>query len=484
MAAVVSLAASHPTGAHERISAAVAECAKLGITVAPPDVNRSQANFALESREDGGETIRFGLQQIKNVGSGAAESIVEERERNDPFASIEDFCRRADFKTINKRAMEAIIKSGALAAFGDRGTHLANLDRLVALAQREQRLKESGQATMFDLFGDEVATPMPALELESMPVARSEELAWEKELLGVYVSEHPFKAAAAVLAPAVTTTSAELAAEGPQTQPSNEDGDTAVSAAPAPLPRQGREATLAGMVGNTRRLYTRDGRPFCAAEIEDLSGTVEVTVWPELFQSTQDLWLEGNIVVMQVRVKERNGRLQISVEQVELYQAADGLPIGFVPPDWLTKRKGARNGEPGNGALGSAGEPETENREPSAVGNGSDETQPVACEDPTGVGEQAAAGAEQAAVATAVRASLRIDLRETEDEDADRDRLQLMMAALRDFPGEDRVRLTVRTLEGASQTVALPSVRACPELTAHLAEVLSDAGEARVVEAD
>jgi DNA polymerase-3 subunit alpha len=481
MTAVVSLASSHPTGAHDRVAAAVAECAKLGISVAPPDVNRSQANFALESREDGGETVRFGLQQIKNVGAGAAEIIVEERERDGPFASIEDFCRRVDLKTVNKRALEGLIKAGALAAFGDRGTHLANLDRLVSLAQREQRLKESGQATMFDLFGDQVATPMPPLRLEEAPVPRAEELAWEKELLGVYVSEHPFKAAAAVLLPHVTTVCAELASEGLSSQQPGENGEAGVEAATAALPRQGREATVAGMVGNTRRLYTRDGRPFCAAEVEDLSGSVEVTVWPELFERTQDLWLEGNIVVMQVRVRERNGRLQIAVQLVELYQAADGVPVSFVPPSWLTKQRGARNGERGNGSPREETEPSAKNHEPAAAEEPAVEPQTEAQDDSSPAEGPPAADRETAAVATAVRSSLRIELRETEDEEADRERLRSAMAALRDFPGEDEVRVTVHTLEGATQEVALPPASACPELTARLAELLSDAGDARVV---
>src|SRR3989337_2260540 len=94
------------------------------------------------------------------------------------------------------------------------------------------------------------------------------------------------------------------------------------------------------MVGNPRRLYTRDGRPFCAAEIEDLSGPVEVTVWPELFERTQDMWIEGNILVLQVRAPERGGRLQIAVQLVEMYQAGDGAVVDFQPPDWLRQSNG------------------------------------------------------------------------------------------------------------------------------------------------
>ncbi|MCH8901297.1 MAG: DNA polymerase III subunit alpha [Chloroflexi bacterium] len=448
LTALLALAASHPSGSHPRIAAAFAECARLGIAVLPPDINHSEASFALTSEKDSGQTIRFGLQDIKNVGAGAAENIVTERNENGPFASVEDFCRRINLKSVNKRALESLAKVGALGALGDRGTLLANLDRLVSLAQREQRLKESGQSTMFDLFGDEVATPMPALELEQSSVPRREELAWEKELLGVYASEHPFKDAAGVLAPLVTAVCAEVAADSQN----GESDDTAAKA----LPPKGRVATLAGIVGNTRRLYTKAGRAFCAAEVEDLSGMVEVTVWPELFERTQDYWMEGNIVVLDVRVRERRGRLQVAAQQVELYQPDESGD--FQPPAWLTKEQGTRNEEP-------AEEPRSQNPEPPA-GETSPDPQP-ATHDPPASDPQPATSNQSSA--------LRLELRETEDEDADRERLQRLLDALGDYPGDDKVRLTVHTLDGASEQIALPSARDCPELRARLAELLPDA---------
>jgi DNA polymerase-3 subunit alpha len=479
LTAVLALAGGHPAGAHARIAQAASECAKLGIALLPPDINASRANFALEPAGDGRQAIRFGLQQIKNVGHGAAESAVEEREREGPFASIEDFCRRVNLKSINKRALESLAKAGALASFGDRGTLLANLDRLVSLAQREQRLRESGQSTMFDLFGDQVATPMPGLELEESPVPRQEELAWEKELLGVYVSEHPFQEAAGALASYITAACAEIAAEAAPAAATPAEGEGADGAAPAALPPQGRDATIAGMVGNTRRLYTRDGRPFCAAEIEDLSGAVEVTVWPELFERTQDLWIEGNIVLIEVRVRERGGRVQIAAQQVELYQTSDGASAGFVPPSWLTtQEQGTRNKEQGSGAVhvvgnGGAAQPAVAGPQTLA----SDENKPAG-PDPSTPLRAGPRPATAPAVATAARQVLRIELRETDDEDADRDRLHRLLDTLRAFAGEDEVRLALRTLDGGTQHVALPPVRACPELTEALAAELGAAGEA------
>ena len=399
-------------------------------------------------------------------------------------------------KSINKRGLECLAKAGALAEFGDRGTLLTNLDRLVSIAQREARLRESGQATMFDLFGDQVSTPMPSLELEPAPVPRAEELVWERELLGVYVSEHPFTAAEGTLSSYVSAFASELS-DAPQ-QAAGEDDDGAPMATPA-LPPEGRDVVIAGMVGSTRRLYTRDSRAFCAAEIEDMSGAVEVTVWPEIFERTQELWMEGNILLLQVRQRERNGRVQVAVQQVELYQRADGTAAGFVPPPWAAVTEAGRGsrveGRAANGESEAAA-PGTEPPAPppangdtpangaqvngspkSAVSNGV-KRNGAAKPARTAARASAPPPAREPAVATATR-TLRIELRESEDEDADRDRLGRLLELLREYPGDDEVRFSVRTLDGSAQTVGLGKlrVRTCAALTDRLEDMLGDAGE-------
>ena len=162
MTAVLMLAQHHPTGAAQRVAEAWAECSRLGIEVLPPNVNRSKVSFALEEQEDGSLAIRFGLANIKNVGAGIVEGIIEARDEGEPFASIEDFCQRVDCRYLNKRALESMIKAGAFDCLGERGSLLANLDRLISIAQRAQKLRESGQATLFDIFGE--SAPGPSLE--------------------------------------------------------------------------------------------------------------------------------------------------------------------------------------------------------------------------------------------------------------------------------------------------------------------------------
>jgi DNA polymerase-3 subunit alpha len=325
---------------------------------------------------------------------------------------------------------------------------LTNLDRLVSMAQREAKLRESGQATMFDLFGDQVSTPMPALELEPSPVPRAEELAWEKELLGVYVSEHPFTAAAGTLSTYVSAVASELS-DAPGQVSADDDEGSAPVAASAPLPPQGRDVVIAGMVGNTRRLYTRDSRAFCAAEIEDMSGAVEVTVWPEIYERTQELWMEGNILLLQVRQRERNGRIGIAVQQVELYQLADGTSAGFVAPSWaavVDARREARDAEssvsePSIGAVPPNGDFPSEPRSSSSLnGHLNGVSKPVqsngvrtngtAKPRPPSRSSTPPPAPRQPAVATATR-MLRIELQESEDEDADRDRLGRLLDVLR-----------------------------------------------------
>src|SRR6185295_18277478 len=123
------------------------------------------------------------LETVKNVGYGAAENIVAARAEGGPFTSVDDFAKRVDLKTINKRALESLIKAGALDALGGRGTLLANVDRIVSLALREAKLKETGQSTMFDMFGDTVDTPLPAIELGRQgDVPKAELLSWERDL--------------------------------------------------------------------------------------------------------------------------------------------------------------------------------------------------------------------------------------------------------------------------------------------------------------
>jgi DNA polymerase-3 subunit alpha len=284
-------------GQAEKIASAIGECHRLGIRVLPPDINRSGENFGIEQVEAGAAAIRFGLAATKNVGATAIRPIISIRDQSGPFNSIDDFCRRADLRNLNKRALESMIKAGALDSLGSRGSLLAGIDRILSLAQTEQRLKEVGQSTMFDLWGQSVEVPLPSLDLPDVEIPAKERLAWEKELLGVYLSEHPFTQASQQLAAEVDAFCGQIGEE-----------------------MVGQTVITAGLVTSVRKSFTRDRRPFVSAVLEDFGGSIEVTAWAEVYQRTTDLWHEGNTLLVKGKVRTRSDRIQLTCQSVSLYQ--------------------------------------------------------------------------------------------------------------------------------------------------------------------
>jgi len=283
-------------GQSEKVANAVAECRRLNIMVLPPDISRSQPNFSIEKDGDGQLAIRFGLAAIKNVGTGAIEPIVSECNEGGDFKSIEDLCRRCDLHAINRRVMESLIKAGALDSLQDRGTLLNNVSRILSLAQREQRLRETGQSTMFDLWGEAAPVPLAELDLAPADVTDREKAVWEKELMGVSFSEKPFS-------PVISGA-----------------GSEAIFCGQIDAELDGQSVIVAGRVISARYLLTKDSRSFASAFLEDFSGQVEVMVWPKVYAETGDLWQEGNELVVQGKVRLRDDRVQISCDSVRHYQ--------------------------------------------------------------------------------------------------------------------------------------------------------------------
>ena len=282
-------------GELEKIAGAVAECRRLNITVLPPDINRSQIEFSIE--DNGGKpAIRYALGAIKNVGTGAIEPVIAERNKNGLFKSIEDLCRRCNLQAVNRRVMESLIKTGVMDSLGKRGTLLNSVERILSLAQREQKLRETGQSTMFDLFGDTAPVPLPELDLTPSDVTDREKAFWEKELMGVSFSEKPF--------------SPVFSGKNPDTKFIDEIDEEL----------DGQSVVMAGRIITARYLLTKDGRSFASAILEDFSGQIEVMVWPKVYTETEALWQEGNEIVVQGKVRVRDEQPQISCDNVRLYQ--------------------------------------------------------------------------------------------------------------------------------------------------------------------
>ena len=325
MAAVLRAAA----GNSDRIRAAAAECARLKIKLLPPDANSSEASFSLERFADGRSAIRFGLATVKNVGRAAVEPLIAEREANGPFESIDDLSERIDARALNRRALESLAKAGAFDSLPrsndsaepmPRGEIAASAEDISRRARRAQELRESGQTSMFDLFGNEVATPKPLIteRQETVDVTAAEQLNWERELLGAYISRHPLQAAAVELQSQVSHSLAEVNDE-----------------------LLGQSLTVAGLVNNIRQLTTKRGDQFAAVEIEDLSGAQELTIWPEQWQQTRALWSQNRIVVADVVVRSRaNDQLSLAVNAARAWsdppaaeEASDAPPPAARQPE-------------------------------------------------------------------------------------------------------------------------------------------------------
>jgi DNA polymerase-3 subunit alpha len=450
MAAVLELTRSAPDP-HARIAAAVAECTKLGIEVLPPDINRSIENFSVERMPDGTSAIRFGLGVVKNVGASGVEGIIAARIEGGPYADIEDFCKRADLSAATSRVVEHLAMVGAMDMLGyERGTVVVNAERLVNLAKRERELRESGQSTMFDLFGSQVDTPMPAVELEEHHVGAEQMLAWEKELLGVYVSEHPFRAAAGEIAKYASHAISDLGME-----------------------LAGQPLTLGGMVSGVQTRTTRDGRKFYIINFEDLSGTAELTVWNDVIDSHDaELWSDGQVLIVSVDARERAERLNLSVRKAARFDRAEGVVVGFAPEQWQVeaakeapKRRAAANGS-GQQANGSYqnGQAARAARAERAAGG------------PT-------AEASSAKVAPPVNgdaARIAITIYETESEVHDQALLRSVVGLLNDSPGKDQVRLVIHDAEGQELEFDLPTANVNQRLADSVRAILKTNGTVAV----
>ena len=474
MTAVLMAAGAHPTGAQDRIAAAIAECARLGIEVLPPDINASGQNFRIAKRaaEGAGGSILFGLAQIKNVGQGAVEGLLAVRDEDGSFTSIEDFARRVDPRDCNRRVLESLAKAGALDPLlrkeqgEDRSSVVFGVDRILTVAQEAQRQRDTGQTSMFDLFGTEVDTPLPALELEAVRTPEREIGGWERELLGTYVSSHPFRQSARGLAEWVTHQTTELTAD-----------------------LSGQEAVAAGMVTAVRRLTTRQGKAFAAVTVEDLSGTAELTVWPDRFEETENLLVHGNVLVAKVEVRERGDRLTLSVEALAAYDQEQRRPLNFDASKFAVTRGARRRGRQRNGATppppaqasNGAGPDGPNGSGPNGGGPG-----PRLRAVPSNGATAANGAASNGAVPRTLPATptegperLFIAMEETTDVAADERRLRRIVALLEQHPGEYPVELVILWRDGTSARLQMAqSVADIDAIAGALARLLGVLGRA------
>jgi DNA polymerase-3 subunit alpha len=273
---------THMQGSADKVAAAIVDTKQRGLEVLAPDINASGTDFSIVDGK-----IRFGLAGIKNVGRGAVEQIVQERDARGAFKSLDDFCERlAGVQDVNARALDSLVRSGTCDVFGERNQLLASLERARSRAEQARRDRESGQISLFEsLTGQTEEQPMD-YGIPVVPAMPPEErLRSEKELLGLYLSDHPLNRIEAELEQVTDTRLNEVTAE-----------------------LIGREVRVGGLVRAWRRVVTRKGQIMAYAELEDLTGMVEVTFFPRAYDDFRRSMEEPDaVVIIQGKVDAARG---------------------------------------------------------------------------------------------------------------------------------------------------------------------------------
>lgn len=294
----------------EKIAKEVNECKNMGLVVQPPDINESFSTFSVvmdEKTKRITNNLRFGLNAIKNIGDHITRVIIRERKKNGRFASIEDFLSRIHDKDLNKKSLESLIKAGALDSIGDRATFLGNLDALLVYCKKAQQQAKLGQE---NLFADLPLAGPPKLKLdEAPPISNIQRLTFEKELLGLYITDHPFKQYIELLhdVTPLATVRAALRSE---------------------------TIAVAGIITTVQKIVTKNGKPMVFATIEDSTGSIELVIFPKLLEIEPHFFHENNLVIVRGKLSDKDGVPKILADTAEV-----------LSPEKLDQLKGRQEAE-------------------------------------------------------------------------------------------------------------------------------------------
>lgn len=291
----------------DRLAIEITECKHVGIDVLPPDINESFNEFAVVP---GKKQIRFGLRAIKNVGSNAVDEILRAREQQGKFTSIEDFLVHVNTRVVNRKSMESLIKAGAFDKFGERHILLGNIDVMMAFANKLQKDALSGQTDLFGGASPEVKATL-ALSDAVAAYTQHEQLVWERELLGLYLSQHPLAAFETLLAEQTIPL---------QTLKPEHDG---------------KNVQIGGAISSVREITTKNGQKMAFVRIGDQYSELEIILFPSIYQQTTGIWDRDKVVLAKGKVsaKDRDGNLgsevkvlvddvrEVTPEQAAAYQA-------------------------------------------------------------------------------------------------------------------------------------------------------------------
>ena len=277
-----------------KIAVFVAECQRLGISILPPDINRSYLKFVPETQAEQ-RGIRYGLSAIKNIGEAAMESAIAEREKNGPFKSVEDYCSRLDSKSVNRKILENLIRAGAFDFTGrDRAELFERIDQALSAGASAHKDRRSGQVS---LFGELEMATAPKTNGDTVcftPWSTVEKLGHEKDLLGFYVTGHPLDAHRALIEGGEYIRTKDLA---------DQDDKGTVK--------------IAGSISAfDKKLTRKDGKPFAILTVEDFTGSVEVMVWGEVYAKTAKEIDKGKIVAITGKLDKREDGIRIVANEI------------------------------------------------------------------------------------------------------------------------------------------------------------------------
>jgi len=285
----------------EKISVCVNELRKTNLKILKPDINTSKVNFEIISN-DSGRVITYGLSSLKNVSESSLSKIIMEREKNGDFESLSDFCKRVDSSWINKKILESLIKSGSFDEFGDRGGLLDSIERILIQINSLTKLRNSNQSTMFDLFGEEVETPVNFIEIQETSTDNSQKMFWEQEVMGISFTENPNHK------------------KMMRIKQINEE--IIVSLEQIETVDINRQHTFIAEVKSYEKRTSRKGLEFMIVKLELVDGSIDLMVWQNKL-SEVDIWVHSPIAKIKGKINNRNGDNSIWYDNAEIFSFED-----------------------------------------------------------------------------------------------------------------------------------------------------------------
>ncbi len=439
---MVSLLNSY-VGNTEKINVAIQECRRLKIPVLPPDINKSEMEFTIEHNSDKQRAIRFGMSAVKNITGNSVSHILQTRNSDGHFSSIEQMCKDAEMGSINRKTLESLIKVGVFDEFYNRRALLEIMDRILSLAQSESELRSTDQSSMFEMLGDSIEGDLTKLEYPAVITTDREKIEWEEELLGVSLSN-------ANLVENLIAIS---------------NHDNLVYRSQINLSMGGEIVNLTGQIISTTNRLTRNQRPFTIASVGMVGGSLDIFIWDEMRKKTEGLWDKGKYVSVSGKIRARGDQISISC------LAAKGV---FMNGESINPMESHRPGSINEDyKVNDSHGPDTDMRNSTSS---SKENSSTVLNNTTSQTIEPASSSNKT-----VSRRLNLLLKESSEPEQDNYLMEDVKRLLLEYRGDDEVNLEIVT-NGKIVTLEWPLVRvdACPDLEEKLEDILGLSGHVSI----